>query len=96
MAQSLSGDRDQPMSSVDPDEEWEEVQAQVQSMVAGSSPAAAPSLKHFTTSSPMAEIVYALRRDGAIIIDRAVSNVVCDDIISQMQPYLDSAGPYDS
>jgi hypothetical protein len=88
MAQSLKGDRDPPMASVEPSEMWDEVQRKIRS-TQPDTPSAVPVVEHFSPDDPMFEKIRALRRDGAIIIDRAVTEGVCDDIKAEMQPYLD-------
>lgn len=69
---------------------WDEVERELPTCSAGL-PAFGP-LVHFAPSTQIAEILAALSRDGAVIIDRAVSGETCDRIIAEMDPYLEDIG----
>jgi hypothetical protein len=91
MVQRLTGDDEIPRASVEPDNLWDDVQQIVSSLPATPSSAGA-SLQYFKSSSPLPEIVRALQQDGACVLERVVTEDVCDGIISQMQPYLNATG----
>lgn len=46
-------------------------------------------LAHLPNSSPPELVLAHLARDGAVVIDRAVSEQVMDTVMADMQPYLD-------
>ena len=95
MVQSLSGDKDKPDSEIEPDAQWEEVQRQMRARAidetASNSPPSVESFPAAVHSNPanLAAVVRAMQRDGAVILQNAVSEQTCDNIIEQIQPYLD-------
>ena len=50
-------------------------------------------LQHFPPSAPIDEITAALRADGAVIVDHVVTADVIDQLMTELQPFID-ATPY--
>ena len=91
--QNLSGQ--EPVASEQPAApEWGDVAARLPELVA----VRPPGLQRFDGAASAADwahtarICAALHRDGAVILERAVSEETCDAVIAEMMPYIDDAG----
>lgn len=87
MPQNLGGSGDVPLANQPPDKEWDKLQLQLDELQAQLPPA----LCRFPLDTPVSMLVAALRRDGCVIIERAVSEACCDAVLAEMDPYLDAA-----
>jgi hypothetical protein len=83
--QSLKGSGDVPVPSIEPSPQWEETKRLIQSVDIPQG------LVQLPPSAPIEKFLAALDRDGAVIIEKAVSSESCDLLKEQMNAYVGSA-----
>lgn len=69
--------------------QWKEIRKVLPSILSEIGPTVPNQLAHMPTSAPIERIIAYLHRDGAVIIDNAVSEATCDAIVKEMRPYID-------
>lgn len=72
-----------------PAQRWAEVHAEMPAILASIGPTVPNQLAHLPATAPPELVVAHLHRDGGVIIDKAVSEEVCDAVVREMQPYID-------
>jgi hypothetical protein len=80
-----------------PAEEWENLRGEkLGELLKSIGPNSDNLLAHLPATSPPQLAVAYLHRDGAVIIDEAVSVEVCDATIAEMKPYIEATGTGDA
>lgn len=73
-----------------PTKQWTKIREALPSILLEIGPVVPNQLGHLPSSAPIERIIAYLHRDGAVIIDNAVSESTCDDIEKEMRPYIDA------
>lgn len=87
----LGGSAGKPDSEVPLPARWREIERELPNAVQLLPPAAAGLVRLQASDAPLLAAVAALFRDGAVIIEGAVSREACERVLEQMSPYVDGA-----
>jgi len=68
---------------------WKEIQKELPTILEEIGPTIPNHLAHLPKDAPPEIVIAHLARDGAVIIDEAVSGETCDKVIADMKPYME-------
>eukprot|EP00747_Dinoflagellata_sp_TGD_P040534 gnl/TRDRNA2_/TRDRNA2_140918_c0_seq1.p1 gnl/TRDRNA2_/TRDRNA2_140918_c0~~gnl/TRDRNA2_/TRDRNA2_140918_c0_seq1.p1 ORF type:complete len:362 (+),score=58.71 gnl/TRDRNA2_/TRDRNA2_140918_c0_seq1:51-1136(+) len=84
----MASERVQKLSTV-PKERWQEIRKELPGILDKIGPTVPKQLAHLPAAASPELVIAYLYRDGAVIIDEAISHDVCDATLREMQPYIE-------